>query len=134
MHEVAACLRLETLLLSDNGISNLVGIEVLLQLKVLLLENNAVDSMLQMRPLSILPALNTLSIAGNPLAERARTPQHLRGMIRNIVPGAERSSEACMPVPTIDSRQAEGSLSGTVFKSLKRFSAVKPTSISKSLL
>lgn len=101
---MSGCLRLEVLLLSDNGISNLVGIESLLQLKVLLLENNAVDSMLQMRPLSILPALNTLSVAGNPLAIRARTPQHLRGMIRNIVPGAKLScslgmaGKGCFPV------------------------------------
>lgn len=87
VHEVSTCRRLKTLILTDNGISNLVGIECLAELNTLKLENNAVDSMLQLRPLSIIPRLNSLAIAGNPVSVRQGSPQHLRSMLRNLIPG-----------------------------------------------
>lgn len=86
VHEVAACLELEVLALNNNAISNLVGLECLQSLRILLLKQNAVDSMLQMRPLSIVPTLQTLAIAGNPIALRMQTPQALRATLRNLVP------------------------------------------------
>ena len=90
LHELATSSRLVFLKLSHNSIAHLAGLESLARLETLLLDCNAIDSMLQLRPLSILPRLHTMALAGNPVAARI-SPQQMRVTLHNIVSGVTRA-------------------------------------------
>ncbi|ETO28926.1 leucine-rich repeat-containing protein, partial [Reticulomyxa filosa] len=60
---------IETLLLNDNAIESLTGIESLIYLGELQLENNCITSLDEMIKLCKLPQLQVLNIVGNPLCD-----------------------------------------------------------------
>ena len=90
LHELASSSRLVFLKLSHNSIAHLAGLESLARLETLLLDCNAIDSMLQLRPLSILPRLHIMALAGNPVAAK-NSPQQMRVTLHNIVSGVTRA-------------------------------------------
>ena len=85
--DVAHCKNLEGLDVRQNSISNLDGVGNLCKLQVLQLDCNPVKSLLVLRPLSILPQLQTLSLEGSLLTAKIQ-PMQLKVLLRNLLPGA----------------------------------------------
>eukprot|EP00045_Choanoeca_perplexa_P000168 m.13205 g.13205 ORF g.13205 m.13205 type:complete len:192 (-) comp10117_c0_seq1:130-705(-) len=97
---------LEELWISYNNIEKLKGIEVLQHLKVLYLSNNRISDWKQVELLKQLPNLETLVLAGNPIAEKhqeagdwmqqisTRLPQLKKIDGQPIVGGAEEDEQA----------------------------------------
>ena len=83
---VAYCQELQVLDLGHNSISTLKGVESLSSLAELFVDHNAIASIAELRPLSILSNLSSVSLRGNPLTLRF-TPAKLRNLARNLLPG-----------------------------------------------
>ena len=80
------CPQLQTLHLSHNLIHSLEGVETLTHLKELAVNDNNIESITQIRPLSTLPCLHWLEIKQNPCTVKMTTAK-LRVTVRNMLPG-----------------------------------------------
>lgn len=84
--DIVSCTDLESLDLGHNNISNFDGIGHFGKLQDLCMDSNPLKSLLVLRPLSILPHLQTLSLGGTPLTTKIPALQ-LKAILRNLLPG-----------------------------------------------